>query len=78
MVARPAVIRRVRRDPRAAAIAPVSCSAVTDPDIDTLQAALQHPIGTQAALAEITAGLTSLRDPDAVLQRTVEEAASFA
>ena len=74
MVARRAVIRRVRRDPRAAAVAPVSCSAVTVLDSDTLQAALQHAIRTQAALAEITAGLTSLRDPDAVLQRTVEEA----
>jgi signal transduction histidine kinase len=48
----------------------------TDPafELQAARDALARATRTQAALAEITAGLTSLREPSAVLQRTVEEA----
>ena len=44
-------------------------------ELEAARGALAHATRTRAALAEITARLTSLREPSAVLQRTVEEAA---
>ena len=43
-------------------------------ELDAARQALARRAETEAALAEITARLTSLRDPGAVLQRTVDEA----
>ncbi len=43
-------------------------------ELDQARAALDRVGRTQAALAEITAHLTGLREPSAVLQRTVDEA----
>src|SRR5437762_887233 len=43
-------------------------------ELEAAREALQRADRTRTALAEITARLTSLREPSAVLQRTVEEA----
>lgn len=43
-------------------------------ELDVARAALDRGARTQAALADITAHLTGLREPSAVLQRTVDEA----